>query len=163
MLASLLKQIFARRPDIPDPVARLGEYKARGERPDTETLEAAILATSHWFSATFIIIDALDECPSASGEREKLLTSLGRLIATMPANIHILCTSRAESDIVTKMSGLLSEPQRAEIDLTTYRIGLNHDIGLCIDETLSSDSYRSWPPSLKDHAKKLLIEKADGM
>lgn len=163
MLASILKQIYARRPNTPDPVQNLREYKARGERPDTKTLEAAILATSHGFSATFIIIDALDECPSVSGEREKLLISLSRLVTAMPGNIHIWCTSRAEPDIATAMESLLCEPSRAKIDLEAHLDSLNHDIGLSIDETLASYPYRSWPGGLKAYAKTLLIERGDGM
>lgn len=163
MLASLLKQIYARRPDTPEPIRRLGEYKARGERPDTETLEATLLATIHGFSTIFFVIDALDECPSLDGERRKLLSSLRRVIAAMPDNLHILCTSRAESDIIAAMGTVMSPPSRAEIDLTNYRDSLNRDIGLYIDETLASAAYSTWPTDLKEEAKELLIGNADGM
>lgn len=163
MLASLLKQIYARRPDTPEPIRSLGEYKARGERPDTETLEAALLATTHGFSAAFLVIDALDECPTSDGERGKLLSSLRRIVAAMPDNLHILCTSRAESDIIAAMETVMSPPSRAEIDLMIYRDSLDHDIGLYIDETLASAAYSTWPTDLKEEAKELLIENADGM
>lgn len=163
MLASLLKQIYARRPDTPEPIRRLSEYEARGERPDTETLETALLATTHGFSAAFIIIDALDECPILDGERAKLLTSLRRIIAAMPDNLHILCTSRAESDIIAAMGTVISPPSRAEIDLMVHLDSLNHDIGLYIDETLASAAYSTWPTDLKEEAKELLVKNADGM
>lgn len=163
MLASVLKQIHARRPDTPEPVQRLGEYRARGERPDTETLEAAVLATTHGFSETFVVIDALDECPTIMGERGKLLTSLCRIIAAMPDNLHILCTSRAEPDILAVMSTILSQPSRAEIDLTIYRDNVNRDVDLYIDKTFASATYSSWPNDLKEEAKKSLLRNADGM
>ena len=163
MLASILKQIYARRPDTPEAVQSLKDYKARGERPDTETLETAVLATAHGFSDTFIVIDALDECPSILGERKKLLASLRRIIAAMPPNVHIFCTSRAEPDIVSVMQSILSPMQRAQIDLTSHRSQLYDDIGLYIDNTLASDAYASWPRDLKDEAKESLIGNADGM
>lgn len=163
MLASLLKQIYARRPDTPEPIRSLGEYKTRGERPDTKTLESALIATTHGFSAAFIVIDALDECSTLDGERGKLLTSLHRIIGAMPDNLHILCTSRAESDIIAAMGTIMSPPSRAEIDLMIYRDSLSHDIGLYIDETLASAAYGTWPADLKAEAKELLIQNADGM
>lgn len=161
MLASMLKQMSARRPDTPEPVQSLKKYMTRGERPETEVLEAAVLATTHGFSTTFIVIDAVDECPNTDGERGKLLTSLCRIIASMPDNLHILCTSRAEPDIVTMMSNVLSPPSRDKVDLTLYL--LNHDIGLYIDKTLAKDAYDSWPDELKEEAKALLVQNADGM
>lgn len=163
MLASLIKQLCASRPDTPETVKSLSEYKDKGGRPDTRTLEAALLATVRGFSAAFIVVDALDECPTLTKERAKLLSSLGRIIAAMPDNLHIICTSRPEADIKAAMSAVLSPRQRVAIDLTTDREGLDDDIGLYIDTMLASADYGLWPDELKADAKALLIEKADGM
>lgn len=163
MLASLLRQICASRPDTPECILNLAKYKERGERPDTETLGKAVLAATHGFSGVFIVIDALDECPSVTGERGKLLTNLSRIIATMSDNIHILCTSRAESDILVAMRDCLSRPSRSEIDLTIYRDSLNRDIALYVDMTLTTAPFKSWPIDLKEDAKESLLRNADGM
>ncbi|KAI0451705.1 ankyrin repeat-containing domain protein [Xylaria acuta] len=163
MLASLIKQLYASRPDTPQPIKNLGEYKKRGERPDTKTLENALIATANGFSSVSIVIDALDECPTLNGERSKLLGSLNRIIDAMPDNFHIFCTSRPEPDIKAAISIVPSSPSRADIDLTAETRGVNYDIGLYIDSVFASTNYNSWPSDLKAEAKALLIERADGM
>ncbi|KAI3317226.1 ankyrin repeat-containing domain protein [Xylariaceae sp. AK1471] len=160
MLASLVKQLYASRPDTPQPVKSLGEYKEKGERPDIETLEATLIATASGFSSVSIVIDALDECPTLNGERRKLLRSLNRIVSAMPRNLHVFCTSRVEPDISAAMSTVLSLPSRASIDLIA---NTNHDIGLYIDSVFASADYSLWPDDLKAEAKALLIERADGM
>lgn len=163
MLASLVRQLCARRPNTPQPVKSLSEYKNGGGRPDTKTLEAALMATTRGFSEVFVVIDALDECPTLANERTKLLDSLGRVIAAMPGNLHILCTSRPEADIKAAMDPVLSRPLGTTIDLTSDQSRHNKDIGLYIDRTLESADYEYWPANLKVEAKGLLLEKADGM
>ncbi|KAL8372306.1 hypothetical protein RB595_001885 [Gaeumannomyces hyphopodioides] len=163
MLASLVRQLCARRPNTPQPVKSLSEYKNGGGRPDTKTLEAALMATIRGFSAVFVVIDALDECPTLANERTKLLDSLGRVIAAMPGNLHILCTSRPEADIKAAMDPVLSRPLGTAIDLTANQWRHNGDIGLYIDTMLASADYSSWPIDLKAEAKDLLLKKADGM
>ncbi|KAL8285848.1 hypothetical protein RB597_002768 [Gaeumannomyces tritici] len=163
MLASLVRQLCASRPDTPLPVKRLGQYKDGGGRPDTKTLETALLATTRGFSAVFVVIDALDECPTLGKERAKLLDSLGRITSPMPGNLHIICTSRPELDIKTAMDAFLSRSHGAAINLTTDQSKHNGDIGLYIDTMLASADYNSWPPDLKADAKDLLLKKADGM
>lgn len=121
------------------------------------------MATTSGFLSVFIVIDALDECPILNRERRKLLGSLSRIIATMPDNLHVFCTSRAEPDISTVISAILSPPSRDAINLTVDQLGVNRDIGLYIESMLASRDYSSWPKYLKVKAKDLLIEKADGM
>ncbi|RFU78126.1 hypothetical protein TARUN_4117 [Trichoderma arundinaceum] len=163
MLSSLIKQISARRPCIPKPVKELGRYPDGATRPGIEALEAALIATFHGFSAVYIVIDGLDECP-ASAERGKLLQSL-RKIFTTPAdseNLHLFCTSRKEADINAAMTPLLCH-SRIELDILAYRDVLDDDIGRYIDSTLGGDAYTSWPEDIKAEARELLIKRADGM
>ncbi|KAF4483505.1 ankyrin repeat [Fusarium agapanthi] len=51
------------------PIKRLEDYMAKGERPDIETPEAALMSAVSGFSAVFIVIDTLDECPVLDGSR----------------------------------------------------------------------------------------------
>ncbi|KAF4935424.1 putative ankyrin repeat protein [Colletotrichum fructicola] len=137
MLSSLVRQLCASRPDTPQPIKRFEGYMEKSERPDIEALEAALLAAVSGFSAVFIVVDALDECPTGEGERSRLLDCLTRIITAMPDNLHIFCTSRAEPDIHVMMEEVLSLPAKAAIDLTQNRV--------------------------KGEVKKELIAKADGM
>lgn len=164
MLSSLVKQLCSRRPDTPQPIRSLNEYKEKGQRPDTETLESMLAAVARGFSAVHIVIDALDECPPLEGERRRLLRSLRQIMAVAPANLHIFCTSRKEADIDAAMNTLMCPPPRgAVIDLNACRGILDRDIGLFIDLALASDECRSWPNSIRAEAKNSLMEKADGM
>ncbi|ETR98546.1 ankyrin, partial [Trichoderma reesei RUT C-30] len=164
MLASLVQQLCARRPDTPQPIQRLKEYQEKGQRPDTETLESILRAVATGFSAVHIVIDALDECPTLQGERKMLLKSLRQIMTDAPANLHMFCTSRKEADINTAMTDLLSLPLKAAaINLTAERDILDKDIGSFIDSTLASGDCCSWPDDIKAKARRSLIKKADGM
>lgn len=109
-IPSLLRQISARRPNIPQAVQSLGEYKNGGGRPDTETLIEALIASMQGFSAVYIIIDALDECPTTNDERKKLLGSLRHILEAAPDSLYMFCTSRKEVDIDKAIRPLLLEP-----------------------------------------------------
>ncbi|KAF5558512.1 ankyrin repeat [Fusarium napiforme] len=163
MLSSLVRQLCASRPDTPQPIKRFEYYMARGERPDIETLEAALISAVSGFSAVFIVIDALDECPVWDGERPRLLKCLHRIIASMPDNLHIFCTSRAEPDIQMATRKLLNAPAKAAIDLTQSREGLNRDMRLYIDSVLGTETYSWWSTDVIAKAKGILIARADGM
>ncbi|KAL6907175.1 ankyrin repeat-containing domain protein [Trichoderma evansii] len=163
MLSSLIKQISARRPHIPQAVQSLGEYKNDGGRPDTKTLMEALIASMQGFSAVYIIIDALDECPMIDDERKKLLNSLRHILQVAPDSLHMFCTSRKEVDIDKAIRPLLSESWGEEVDLSDQVGVLNNDIAQYIDSILADADYDTWPKSIKEETKIALMEKADGM
>ncbi|CZR42829.1 uncharacterized protein FPRO_10132 [Fusarium proliferatum ET1] len=163
MLSSLVRQLCASRPDTPQPVKRFEEYMAKGERPDIETLEAALICAVSGFSAVFIVVDALDECPVLDGERPKLLNCLRRIIASMSDNLHIFCTSRAEPDIHMAIDKLLDARSKTAIDLTENQVGLDRDMRLYIDSVLGTEMYCWWSDDVMAKAKDIMITRADGM
>ncbi|KAI0520856.1 ankyrin repeat-containing domain protein [Xylaria bambusicola] len=166
MLSSLIRQLYMSRPDKPEEVEDLSTlYKEKCLRPDSKTLENALLATTRGFSSVSLVIDALDECPTENEERSKLLASLGRIITEMPDNVHLFVTSRAEPDISAAINPILTQPSlfRVAIDLTSNQNGINHDISLYIDSRLASGNPRHWPDDIKSKAKDILLERADGM
>lgn len=163
MLSSLIRQISAHRPYIPRSVQSLGEYKNKGGRPDTDTLIEALIASMQGFSAVYIILDALDECPMLDGERKKLLNSLRHILKKAPDSLHILCTSRKEVDIDKAMKPLLFESWGTEVDLSIRRQVLDHDISQYIDSILADSEYDTWPKDIKAESRNALMEKADCM
>jgi hypothetical protein len=163
MLASLIRQISAHRPYIPQSVQSLGEYKNTGGRPDTDTLVKALIASMQGFSAVYIIIDALDECPKLNDERKKLLTSLRYILKVAPDSLHLLCTSRKEVDIDKAIRPLLLEPWGVEVNLSIGCEALDDDIGQYIDSILADTEYDTWPKNIKEESRNALMEKADGM
>jgi hypothetical protein len=141
----------------------LHEYAERGERPDAKTLERILMAAMGGFSDVYIVIDALDECPVSKGERRRLLDTIRRIATAAPANLHLFCTSRKETDIDAVLSPLWSPPQLNSIDLTVARDIIDADIGRYIDSMLASPDFDSWPSDVKMEAREVLIERADGM
>ena len=108
---------------------------------------------------TFIIIDALDECPTHGGERAKLLELLQSLAASQSANLHILVTSRKESDIEEKLTRSVTLPplsiqgEDTDIDIRTH-----------VKAQLASYTTMSkWPEPIKLEVEEVLTTKAKGM
>ncbi|KAJ3572718.1 hypothetical protein NPX13_g4955 [Xylaria arbuscula] len=166
MLSSLIGQLYASRPDTPQVIKDLDTYKEKRQSPDMETLENALIDIANGFSSVSLIIDALDECPSINEERRNLLESLRRIVAKMPDNLHIFLTSRPESEIRTEMDDTFAKRQDSfscAMNLTSGPEGVNRDIGLYIDSTLASGTFKLWPPNLKAKAKDILVKRADGM
>ncbi|KKP01543.1 hypothetical protein THAR02_06365 [Trichoderma harzianum] len=163
MLASLTKQICARWTKRSQLMERLGQYKISGQRPDTETLEAVLIASASEFDNVYIVIDALDECPLLNEQRAKLLKSLRRVLAIAPNKFHFFFTSRREPDIDDKIRPILSSTDKNEIDLLARQQIINKDIYHYIDSQLNGDEYKNWPESVKDEARESLVEKADCM
>lgn len=163
MLASLTKQICARQTKRSQLMERLGQYKSSGQRPDTETLEAVLIASASEFANVYIVIDALDECPLFNEQRAKLLKSLRRILAIAPNKFHFFFTSRKEPDIDDKIRPILSSTDKNEIDLLARQQTIDRDINHYIDSQLNGEEYKSWPKSVKEKARELLVEKADCM
>ncbi|KAL7803967.1 ankyrin repeat-containing domain protein [Trichoderma afarasin] len=163
MLASLTKQICSRQTRRSQLTARLRQYKLNGQRPDTETLEAVLIASASEFANVYIVIDALDECPLLNEQRTKLLRSLRRILAIAPSKFHFFFTSRKEPDIDDKIRPILSSTDKNEIDLLARQQTINRDINHYIDSQLNGDEYKSWPKSVKEEARESLVEKADCM
>jgi hypothetical protein len=164
MLASLIKQICVRRANIPQSVKRLEDYKRKGERPDNKILEATLMASISGFSAVYIVIDGLDECPLFNGQREMLLKTLHNILSNKCLeNLHVFLTSRPEPDIDLKMRALLYRPLRSEVDLLAHQQTLDKDICRYINSTLATDKFKSWPDNIKEQAKQSLSKRVDCM
>ena len=167
LLCSLVKQIWSQRPDKPPVVETLDRCEQKNHRPDLETLKQTIAAMICGFSSVYIIVDALDECPNEDGQRERkrLLDTLSELHKKKISNVHLLCTSRSESDIEAVFRPLISSPATITIDLDSakYTDFVKKDIGLYLDQIFQSEDFTYWPPLIKKQAKDVLIEKAEGM
>lgn len=110
----------------------------------------------------FLIVDALDECPSASGtpsNREEVLTFLEDLVNIRPQNLRICLTSRPEVDI----KDILEPLEFHSISLHDEE-GQRQDILDYVKSIVHSDSkMRRWTAENKDLVIDVLSEKADGM
>jgi hypothetical protein len=110
----------------------------------------------------YIIVDALDECPTSYGTpspRDNVLNLIEGLVGLHLPNLHICVTSRPESDIQAVLN-----------HLTTYSISLHEERGQMQDireyvkSAVNSDpGMRRWRPEDKEHVVETLSRKASGM
>ncbi|KKP05411.1 hypothetical protein THAR02_02516 [Trichoderma harzianum] len=68
-----------------------------------------------------------------------------------------------ERDIELRICGLLSPPNRIEIDLLTQKRTLDNDIHQYISSTLATDNFEDWSVDIKEEVKQSLVKKADSM
>ena len=110
----------------------------------------------------YIVVDALDECPTFPGyptPREQVLAILRELVILRLPHIHFCFTSRPEVDI-----------QKAIKDLTVHNVSLheqdgqNRDISDYIKFVFSSDpQIQRWTEEDNQLAKNTLLNGARGM
>jgi hypothetical protein len=113
---------------------------------------------------TYIIVDAIDECPNTTGTpspREKVLDFIDHLIRSNHSNLYICATSRPEQDIQSILNPLASGSRRVSLheeggqmqDITSY---------VC-DFVYNDRAMRRWRTEDKELVIHMLSERADGM
>jgi hypothetical protein len=110
----------------------------------------------------YLVIDALDECPSTSSlssPREKLLSFLEDLVEAQVPNLRICVTSRPEVDIKA-----ILEPLAFRSVSLHEESGQKDDIMRYIKSIVSTNkNMQNWNPEHKQLVIDVLTEKADGM
>lgn len=110
----------------------------------------------------YLIIDALDECPTTSATpspREELLKLVGQLIESRHTNMRICVTSRPETDIKAVL-----EPLAFHSISIHDQSGQMQDIENYIRSVVNSDpKNRRWKQEDKQLVVDVLTERADGM
>ena len=111
---------------------------------------------------TYIIMDALDECPITStilSPREDVLELLDELVSLHLPNLHICVTSRPEHDIGIDLERLTKNPVSFHDES-----GQQEDIAKYVASSVHSDQRMGrWREEDKELVIKTLSEKADGM
>jgi hypothetical protein len=113
---------------------------------------------------TYIIIDALDECPNRTGTpsaREKVLNFVEDLVKPSHPNLFICITSRPEQDITTILNPLASPSHRVSLH---EEVGQREDINDYIRSFIQSDrAMRGWRTEDKELVINVLSKQANGM
>ena len=110
----------------------------------------------------YLVIDALDECPSTSSlssPREKLLSFLEDLVEAQFPNLRICVTSRPEVDIKA-----ILEPLAFRSICLHDESGQLNDIIKYIESIVNTNkNMKIWNPEYKQLVIDVLTKKADGM
>jgi hypothetical protein len=165
LLPSLLIQLSARSDPCHDILSQLYSAHDRGEKQPSDRAMVECLKTMLTIEVqepTYIIMDALDECPITStipSPREEVLELVDELVGLHLSNLHICVTSRPESDIQAFLGPLTSRPVSRHDES-----GQQDDIADYVSSFVHSDRrMRRWREEDKDLVIKTLSEKADGM
>ena len=165
VLPSLLVQLSARSDPCCDILSRLYSAHDRGVRKPSDRAMAECLKQMLALKGqgpTYIVLDALDECPVTStipSPREEVLELVVDLIGLHLPNLHICVTSRPEPDIQIVLERLTERPVSLHDE-----IGQKYDITKYVSSSVHSDRRMGrWREEDKDLVIKTLSEKADGM
>ena len=165
LLPSLLIQLSARSDSCCDILSRLYFSHDRGvgkpsDRAMVECLKEMLALKAQ--RPTYIIMNALDECPITStipSPREEVLDFVDELVGLHLPNVHICVTSRPEHDI----QAVLKHLTPCAVSLHDES-GQQQDIINYVTSFVQSDRrVRRWRQEDKDLVIKTLSEKADGM
>ena len=111
---------------------------------------------------TYIIMDALDECPISStipSPREEVLEFVDEIVGLHLPNIHICVTSRPEHDIQAVLKHLTLRAVSLHDET-----GQQQDIANYIASFVCSNrNMQRWREEDRDLVIKTLSERADGM
>ncbi|KAJ5169014.1 ankyrin [Penicillium canariense] len=121
--SAILRQLLQRQPSIPEHVSSL--YKKltqQDSRPSKDEVFEALQVTISKYNRTFIILDALDECP-LSDSLEGARFSFLHKIVSLPdqANVSLLSTSRLDQEVLACFeNGASMEIEAAREDIQEY-------------------------------------------
>ena len=165
LLSSLLVQLCQQSDSYWHILFKLYSEHADGSRyPSDEALAECLKSLLKLPRQTpiYLIVDALDECPSTSAvpsPRDEVLNLIEELIESRFPNLRICVTSRPESDI------------KDILDPLTFRSvslhdesGQKRDIGEYIKSVINTNpKNRRWKAEDKRLVIDVLTDKADGM
>ena len=165
LLPSLLIQLSARSDSCCDKLFRLYSSHDRGvQKPNDRAMIECLkeMLTLEAQGPTYIIIDAVDECPVTStipSPREEVLEFVDEIVGLRLPNVHICVTSRPEHDIQAVLKHLTLHAVSLHDES-----GQQQDISNYIAFFVRTDrNVRRWREEDKDLVIKILSEKADGM
>jgi len=167
LLTSLLIQLSARSSHCCDILSRLHlAHDSGAQKPSDEILTECLKEMLSILdgSPTYIIVDAVDECPNAFGiptQRERILELVEELVNLHMPNLHICITSRPENDI-----RVIIEPVATHTVSLHNESGQKQDIIDYVRSAVYSNSetiMRRWRKEDKDLVIDTLSARADGM
>jgi len=165
LLSSVLFQLCDQSNSYHDILSAFYSAHASGaQSPSDDQLVQCLmdLLTRPGSRPVYLVIDALDECPSTSSlssPREKLLSFLEDLVEAQLPNLRICVTSRPEVDI----KGILEPLAFRSISLHDES-GQKKDIIKYIKSIVNTNkNMKIWNPEHKQLVIDVLTKKADGM
>ncbi len=164
LLPSLLIQLSSRSDTCFDILSKLYSEHDRGQRKPSDRTMVECLKGMLILEArpTYLIMDALDECPITStipSSREEVLELVEELVDLHLPNVHICVTSRPEYDIQIVLKPLTERPVSLH-DESGQKQDIMNYVAAFVHSHLRM---RRWREEDKNLVIKTLSEKASGM
>ena len=167
MLTSLLLQLVDDSDSCWDLLSQLYETCRDGSEQPSETALAQCLNSMLDLPGqipTYIIIDALDECPNNTGTpsaRERVLNCIEDLVQSDHINLFLCITSRPEQDINSILNPLTPPSRRVSLH---EEGGQMEDINSFVRSFVMDDrTMRRWRVEDKELVIRELSKRAQGM
>ena len=148
----------------PELVSTYDQARSKGfnatsiDASSTESLFRGALPT---FKATYVVIDALDECEEA--ERRELVTALKSHVALRHHVVKVFLTSRDEKDLARMLSGTCDFRINADDTALDIRPFVEIKVEECINNGEILGGKENVTPKLRQDLVDTLVGKADGM
>jgi hypothetical protein len=165
LLTSLLSQLSAKSDSCYKILSELySKHNAGSRKPVDDALKQCLIdmlqVPGH--PATYIIVDALDECPNTSdvvSPRDQVLKFVEELVDLSLPNFRLCITSRREADIIPALEQMASHA----VSLHDQN-GQKEDIVFYIKSVVHSNQrVRKWRVEDKELVIDALVRKANGM
>ena len=162
LLRALLKQFSRELPIASQELHSLYQSAQAGSRqPTIDELLVTLHRTLQHFDDSFIVMDALDECSNRE-ERDILFDALAEIEGWDQVRLHLLVTSRPETDIKSAMEDGTTFRQAIPIDGRLVQ----DDIRSYVRNRLQQDTrLKRWRNNaqVQEDIENVLTEKANGM
>jgi hypothetical protein len=165
LLTSLLGQLSAKSDACYEILSRLySRHNAGSRQPVDDALKQCLIdmLQAPGQPATYIIVDALDECPNTLNvlsPRDEVLELVEELINLSLSNLRLCITSRYEADIIPAL-----QPLASHLVSLHDQNGQKEDIAFYVKSVVNSDRRaRRWRVEDKELVIHTLIRKAGGM
>lgn len=158
MIRSLITQFSERCIKIPWTLESLFASLDEGQRqPPIEALLQGLRQIIEELPATFIVLDALDEC----ADRDQLLTTIDTITGWQVWSLHVLATSRRERDIEVSFESLVDDHNTVQLSSAL----VDQDIQKYVRQRLlDNKSLRKWQScDIREEIETTLMSGAHGM
>lgn len=160
-ISSMVAQLCSQVADLPEELkglySRCNDGKRKATMPDLKA-SLKLFAMMKKLRNIFMVIDALDECPK-DGDREEILGLIAEMKTWSPSNLHLLITSRQETDIGEKLVTLLTTPA---ISIQGSQVA--SDIELYVNDQIATvTKWKKLKEGLRVEIKEALVKGANGM
>lgn len=145
MARSLIRQLS--RSPLPSSLVKLWDkHHLQGSEPNLQTILGVlddVLSSIPDQGHVYLVFDALDECPAnttADSERKSLLSVVVDLLERHKDKVHILATSRSETDIKEELEKF------STVDLEAH---LAEDVKQFVTAAISRDPLQKYSEEIK--------------